>query len=350
MPSFFTDDEFQALMEDLCSAQDKARLNVLLERLRDDLVEGWHEVGAFGEAPTVLTNSPASVPALKERIREHIKNVFRPAMHWLTLAGVYLVKNSGPVAFLDGVADLLKEVFETSHQLTLAQSLTPYGATSSETDDHVSHTVPALESLVSLYIIGAYLAKRSRFQYISSLFRPNVYRVGQQFGEQEKKTLMAFWPLSVGFGEPERLRYRAGKIDYCVKRVETDLTCLHLFGSATAATAALCQFELCLELNSHMAMPSDDTQDSAGYVARLYPEMYFAFWPSLIAFPLDHIHGLAQTLFSEIRKAKLEIVKLILFDQGLGGFLTKPGSDMVFARFLSGLARDQAIIFCRQNI
>jgi hypothetical protein len=349
LPSFFTDEEFQALMEDLCSAQDRARFNVLLERLRDDLVEGWHEIGAYQESPSLLANPTASILELKERVRENIKNVFRPAMHWLTLAGIYVVKNSGPIPFLDAVADLLKEVFDTSHQLVMARSLTPYETTSRSSDEHVSHTVPALESLVSLHLIGAYLTKRSRFQYMRSLFRPVVYRAGQRLGEQEKKTLMVFWPLRGGCGEPDELQYRAGRINHCTKRIESDLTYLHLFGSVTAATGALCQYELCIELNSHFATPSDDTQESSAYVAKMYPEMYFAFWPSLIAFPLEHIYGLALTLFTEIAKAKRELLNLILLDATLVGFLTKPGSDMIFARFLSGLASNQAQLYMEQN-
>jgi hypothetical protein len=345
LPSFFTDEEFQALMEDLCSAQDGARFNVLVERLRDDLVEGWHAIGAYEESPAVLLNPIESIPRLRERIREHIKNVFRPAMHWLTLVGIYVVKNSGPIVFLDAVADSLKEVFDTSHQLLMARSLTPYGATSPTTDEHMSHTVPALESLVSLYLIGAYLTRRSRFQYLRSLFRSDVYRAGHRTGEQEKKTLMVFWPLGQGCGEPDELRYRAGRINYCAKRIAADSSYLRLFGSVTAATGALCQYELCVELNSHVATPSDDTQESSAYVAKMYPGMDFYFWPSLIAFPLGHIHGLALTLFSEIKKAKSELLKLILFDPALAGFFTRPGADMVFARFLGGLASDQAHLY-----
>jgi hypothetical protein len=349
LPSFFTDDEFQALMEELCSAQDRARFNVLLERLRDDLVEGWHEVGAYEDSPAAVINPVEFLPKLKEKIREHIKNVFRPAIHWLTLAGVYVVKNTGPIGFLDAVCDLLKEVFDLSHQLLMARSLTPYGATSQTTDEHVSHTVPALESLVALYVVGAYLTKRGRFQYLRSLFRADVYRAGPRTGEQEKKTLMVFWPLGEGCGEPDELRYRGGRISHCVKRIEADSSYLRLFGSATAATGSLCQYELCVELNSHVAAPNDDTQESSAYVAQTYPEISFYFWPGLIAFPLGNIQVLALTLFSEIKKAKSELLKLILFDPVLAGFLIKPGSDMVFARFLGGLASDQANLFMQMR-
>jgi len=345
LPSFFTDEEFQALMEDLCSTEDLAKFNVLLERLRDDLVEGWHQLEAYEDWPATLTSPTVSVPTLREKVREHIKNVFRPAMHWLTLAGVSIVKNSGPIAFLDAVADLLKEVFDTSHELRMLRMLVIDRATSQAADEHVSHTVPALESLVSLHLIGAYLTKRGRFQYLRSLFRPNVYRIGHRTDEPEEKTLMVFWPLGTGFGEPDGLHYRAGRINHCTNRINTDLSYLHLFGSATAATGALCQYELCLELNSHLATSGKDTKESAAYVAAAYPAMYFAFWPCLIAFPLENIFGLALELFIEIKKGKPQLLNLILFDPALASYLTRPGSDMVFARFLSGLARDQAQLY-----
>jgi hypothetical protein len=70
--------------------------------------------------------------------------------------------------------------------------------------------------------------------------------------------------------------------------------------------------------------------------------MYFTFWPSLIAFSLEHIFTLALELFTEIKRRKPQLLNLILFDPALATFLTRAGSDVVFARFLSGLARDQA--------
>jgi hypothetical protein len=121
-------------------------------------VEGWHAVGGYEQA----SFSPAdTVPLSKEKIQEHIKNVFRPGIHWLTLAGMYVVKNSGPRGFLGAVVSLLKEIFETSQKLLQLRMLTPYGVSVSNADEHTSYTVPALESLTSLHLIGAYVAKRS---------------------------------------------------------------------------------------------------------------------------------------------------------------------------------------------
>src|ERR1700730_18666101 len=53
LPSVFTDDEFQALIEDVCITRDESRFKVLLERLRDDTVEGWYGIGAYDNPFTV---------------------------------------------------------------------------------------------------------------------------------------------------------------------------------------------------------------------------------------------------------------------------------------------------------
>ena len=222
LPSYFTDEEFQALMEDLCSTQNEAKFKVLLERLRDDLVEGWHNIGAYEGPPASVANPADSISLSKEKIQEHVKNVFRPAMHWLTVAGMYVVKNSGPVPFLNAVADLLKEVFETSRRLVPLSVFAPYGATVGSAEDHVSHTVPALESLTSLHLIGAYVAKRSRLEYLASLLRPDVYRAALSTAGQGEKLPMAFWPLGMGQGEPDEIQLRAGRINFCLARVKTD--------------------------------------------------------------------------------------------------------------------------------
>jgi hypothetical protein len=347
LPNVFTDKEFLALMEDLCGGQNLARFNLLLERLRDDLVEGWQEIISYEDRQDLLADPTATFTGGVEKAREHIKNVFRPAMHWLTLAGICIVKNNGPVSFLDAVGDLLKEVFDVSHRLAGVPFVTRSGRLSATTEEHYSHTVPALESLCTLHIIGAYLTKRGRFQYLRSLFRIDVFTSPSSAYNRSERTLLVFWPLWRNQGEPKELAVRGGNISYCAKKIETDSTYRQLFGSEKAAILALCQYELCLELNSFVATPNDDTRESHDYVSKMYPDISFVFYPGLIAFPLEYIADLAFTLFKEIRTGKTPLLDLILFDPALVGFLKKRGADMlradmVFAKFLNGLAADAA--------
>jgi hypothetical protein len=346
LPSYFNDDEFQAVVEDLCSTKDESKFKVLLERLRDELVEGWHLVGGYEEASFSPSNT---VPLPKEKIQEHIRNVFRPNMHWLTLAGMYVVKNSGPCSFLEAVVSLLKEIFETSQKLLRLRMLTPYGVSVTNANEHTSYTVPALESLTSLHLIGAYVAKRGRFEYFRSLLGPDVHRTSLQETSEELRLPMAFWPLGMNQGEPSELKSRAGRIDFCVSRVKADSVFLKLFGSLSATTAALCQYEFCLELNSYMTVPGEGTAESATYVEKVYPGFAFYFWPSLIAFPLEHIFGLAVALFEEIRRSKPHLLKKILFDDSLAIFLTKPGGDVAFLACLRSLASDQGGLYIEQR-
>jgi hypothetical protein len=333
----------------LSATQNDAKFKILLERLRDDLVEGWHSISGYESRLQPVEISSDNTPLTTEKISQHIKNVFRPAIHWLTLAGIQVIKNSGPISFLGAVADLLKEVFNSSHRLLGLRSLVPYGATVSTVEGHISHTVSALESLASLHLFGAYVAKRARFEYLRTLFRADVHPATMSSASGDKKPPMAFWPLGMGQGEPNDLKFRAGRINFCVARVKSDSAYLKMFGTAVAATEAICQYEFCLEMNSYMAFTQTETNKSADYIQKMYPDMNFYSWPSLIAFPLEYVNSLASALLQEIRQGKPKLLKLILFDPALAEFLTKPGGDTFFLEFLNSLAHEQASLFMEQR-
>lgn len=339
IPTVFTDQEFEALIEELCSSQDKTRFSLLLERLRDDLVEGWHKISAYEDSATYFINSDASSESYPDKVREHIKNVFRPAMHWLTLSGLLVVKSAGPTDFLNTVVDLLKEVFDTSHTLFMLRTMTPYGVTSDADDKHISHTVPAVESMVSSHLIGAYIAKRRRFEYLKSLFRADV-QAEDMYGERYKPRPVAFWPITVQRGEHSDLRTTQGRLTYCLRRIGSDSAYMRLFGSISVATVELCRYEFCLELNSFLAVAKDNSPESVAYAEEFHPNIDFRFFPGLFACPLDCIHELAVMIFSGIKKQKREFINLLVFDPTFTAFLVKD-SGILFARFLKGLAADQ---------
>jgi hypothetical protein len=345
LPSAYTDEEFQALMEDLCSRKDEARFKVLLERLRDDTVEGWHSFGAYEiDYSTFVT----AVPETVQKIRDHIKNIFRPAIHLLTLAGLYTVKNSGPISFLNDVVDLLQEIFETMHQLQTPKAVVAQGQRSRTTEEHISHTVPALESLISLHLIGAYIAKRIRFEYLRSLFRAEVHSTGWDLSRSWKKRPMVFWPMSFVFGEPSELDNYGGRIELCANRVATDSAYHKLLGTEKSTIDALCQYEFCLELNSFIAFPQL-SPETGNTVKQMYPDLSFEFRPDFLAFPLVPVHGLAEALFREVKQGKPQLMQLIVFDKGLVPSLVKPGALAVFAEFLDAIARDHGQVFLNQR-
>ncbi len=357
LPAYVTDEEFRALLEQLCTTQDTRRFRLLLEGLRDDLVEGWHIIGGYDEASVGLTASVDSFQSLKEQIADHKKNVFLPAIKRLTSAGLLVVKNDGPKSFLESVTDLLKETFESCHRLKMLRHLADVERVSAnyfrnsgqKPREHLGHTVPALESLIALHLIGAYVCKRRQFQYLSALFRADVHRSGQNFLERPKKQPMAFGPLSSEWGEPEGLRHRGGRINLCASRVEAESAYLKLFGSRTVAIETLCQYEFCLEFNSYLSVKNDVTADSTAYVEKQYPDLNFNFRACLIAFPFEPFMNLALGVYKEIRQRKRDLLKLILFDEALAGFLATEGGDRIFTNFLKGLVHDQTELFLQLN-
>ena len=344
IPSVFTDQEFEALMEEVCGSQDKARFSVLLERLRDDLVEGWHRISAYDDSTTHFIDSAGSSAGYPVKVREHIKNVFRPTMHWLTLAGLSVVKNAGPIDFLDMVVDLLKEVYDTSHSLLILRAISNHGVTSATDEQHTSHTVPAVESLISTHLIGAYIAKRDRFAYLKSLLRPDV-QAEDRYGGLFTPRPLAFWPLTLQYGEHNDLRTTYGRLAYCLRRIDSDSAYLRLFGSVSAATVELCRYEFCLELNSYLAVSKDESPESVAYTQQFYPSMDFAFRPGFLIYGLESIHRLALRIFSDIKKKKRDFINLLVFDPSFTGYLTKDGGDVVFLGFLKTLVGEQGRLY-----
>ena len=333
VPRSNTDEEFKALIESICISQDRPRFRVLLEGLRDDLVDGWHSIGAFG--PEDLPAIQSALPERTAQVRDHKTNVFLPAMQKLTSTAIYLIKNSGPADLMGTTVRLLEEVYSTADQIPGLRWLGPRGLLPSTSTEHLSHTIPALETLISLHLIGAYATKRSRFEYLTPILRATVHEAGRD-SARERIRPIAFWPLACRWGEPAILQRRGGRISLCAERAKLDPALLKLFGSEAAATAALCQYELLLELNSTLAVASNITPDSVAFMKKLYPTIDFQFGPDLIAFPLEGVSSLAVELLAAMKQKDLDALKPILFDSNLATFLAKDNGT-VFLKLLGGL-------------
>jgi hypothetical protein len=338
VPVASSDEEFKALIESLCVSGDRRRFGIVLERLRDDLVEGWHSIGAFGPEndPNLVSST---LPERVSRVRDHKTNVFIPAIQRLVAAAIYVVKNAGPVDFVGMVMQLLDEIYESAGRLSNLLWLSPRGLMSASSTEHVSHTVPALESLIALHLIGAYIAKRRRFEYLRTLLRMVVRPVGVDGGTPTAHP-MAFWPLRSGWGEPQALRFRDGRIKVCAERVKGDPALIKTFGSETAATEALCEYEFLLELNSYLAVDTENTSETVAFMKKHYPNIDFSFWASLVAFPLENVAQLAMKLLAAVNERNVAVLKEVLFEEHLAPFLVKDGNE-IFLKLLRQLDNDR---------
>lgn len=332
IPAFTTDAEFSALIEGICLNGDAKRLGVLLEHLRDDVIEGWHRVGAFGNAAAVFTSGQQT---FEQKAAEYRDAVFRPAMARLTVLGMLLVKNNAGTSLLVPVTSLIREVFDASHDMMELRRVA--AGKSTDPKDHLSHTLPALECLIAMHLIGAYVLKRRRFPFFYVLLQPTVFISGKYLpSEQEKQEPLAFWPLQGG-GAPGILRTTAGRIDLCLNRIRTDGTLLNLFGSDNAALTSLLEYDFCLEFISYLAVDEKNAPDTAAAMRRLHPETLFTFHPSFLAFPLSHLDKLVSLLWDEVSSCEHNAITQLVPDVEVLRILQdRPGLDTVL-RFLQGV-------------
>lgn len=341
VPEYSNDEEFKSLIEALCANDDSRKFGLVLERLRDDLIEGWHTGGLLG--PTDLSSGPTlTLPEIQTRAAKHIADVFRPAMQRLTAAGLYVVKAHGSVEFLDAVLALLEEIYTTTDQLSLLRLITPRGTRSKDHTAHASHTVPALEALIALQTLGAYVVKRRRFEYMRKLLRRCVRPAGMEGTATSLLKPLAFWPLVGGWGEPEALAHRRGRIDLCSERIAVDPAALTLFGSTPAAKKALCEYEFILELNSYLAF-TDSVPEIAAWAKKGYGDIDFRFWDSLIAHPLENVMGIASLVLSWLDHGKSDEIKKVLFDDSFALLFLNAGSKP-FGAFLIELEKNRSAL------
>jgi hypothetical protein len=340
VPSFSTDEEFRVLIESLCISGDQARFAVLLEGLRDDLIEAWHSIDAFDRDPDIA-EIQMSVAQHIARVRDHKTNVFMPAMQRLTSAATYVVKNSGPPEFLAVTIDLLQEVYGTADRLRSSYLcwLGPRGLMAASTAEHLTHTVPALESLVSLHLIGAFVVKRKRLEYFPVLLRRVVWAAGGERRPDYSQPL-AFWPLERGWGEPANLTFRGNRIKLCAERAQNDPALRKLFGSGQSMIEALCQYELLLEFNSYLAVDEKATPESVSNMKKWHPEINFNFWADFIAFPIENITGTALQVLTEIKRKDSAFLEQLLFNQNLVPLLLDSG-EVRFAKLLRQIGDDK---------
>jgi hypothetical protein len=284
-----------------------------------------------------------------QKLNDHYQAVFRPAMRWLTLAGIFTVKNAGPKSFLEMVSNLIREAFEVSHRLLALHSITVYGFNSRREEEHFSHISPAIDAVTASHVIGAYIAKRRRFEYFISLTHHEVHSASWQRTEA-KKYMLSFWPIELraGFGEPKLLTDWGGRIRYCNHQVRLDPLVGSLFGAEVDTIRALCDYEFCLELNSFFSLPAHSGPIGAA-VEKAHPNIAFSFTPLFLAFNLENVRELAVSVFENVKQRRLEALRDFFWQQSTVPMLVSPEGFKLFGRFLDALTGEQTQWFAQNG-
>jgi len=168
-----------------------------------------------------------------------------------------------------------------------------------------------------------------------------VHRSSWQ-GEDVPLFVLALWPvdLNSGFGESALLRESGGRIKYCVRQARLDPLIASLFGSELAAVRSMCEYELCLELNSWIPTPTNDAV-LGSQLSKLDPKVNFYFDPAFYAYSLDNLGALANRLYSEAKSRSLKLLKEIVWESFVSNALMSDAGRNLLGEFFNGLIDEQ---------
>jgi hypothetical protein len=332
-----SDADFETYIKNLITAQNGNEFSILIEDLREQTVDCWN-----GE----WSNSPE---ALRQRVGE-VKSRFLPALHKLTLLGVLLIKYAQRPWFTR-IAHTLEQIFRVSNKLgTLsAFSYIPQnGPESKSLDDHLSHTVPALEALLSTYVIGAYAVTREYGLVDVMAFFPRVVSLaaGPYRSDQSIKKPMLFWPIEFGWGYPNDFRY-----NLAIQRYGGSERINNLFGGAEGMKSALLQLDCYIEWNSFLCVEPPVVKEIREYLEEFCKGITFGNYPHFIFEKTNYIAPIVQTLWDLAGSPATHHASGLTLDTNIGQRLVNMGPQKrreLFSDFVL-YAQQQRATYCRQK-
>jgi len=279
------DENFRLYVQDIIISCDQPRFDILIELLRDLLVEGWYRLDAYSAGPI------ASLETLAVDVLKHKKDYFSPAMRRLVEVGFLLIKHNVSVNWFLLVRDLLVEVFGTAGSL---RRLKPFETTTipaNQFEQYAGEAIPALEALIGARTVAVYAIKRKRFEYLAPLLKQYV----PTFGAPKKilKPLL-FWPLRVRLEMPE------GLISLCWER-RVQQAWSQYFGNQDDFIKAACQLEFVVEMNSYLSL-GHAGENARQWFNKHRPDVSLAYGPDLWRYSLSLIVPLAEEVHEALQR------------------------------------------------
>ncbi len=278
-----SDEEFESYVEHLLANPNANHISILIEKLREKTIDVW-DVELEGRDRL----TPQDILRIKEA-------EFIPAIRRLTFLGLLLIKFSAPREWFSKVTDLLLLIFNASHELSRITVDVVRSGSAASLDEHASHTVPALESLLSAYLLAGYeLSRRGSNAYTGSLLNRVVGFVGDPHENWGQKLYM-FWPVTSGWGVPNLRRdqivvERYGKAD----RIE------RLSGGKNGMKAAVLQVDCLVDWHSFLSFPESEEPETIQYYQQSLPNVGTDFHPNYIFERFNLLLPLVNQLWSAI--------------------------------------------------
>ncbi|WP_353071411.1 hypothetical protein [Tunturiibacter gelidiferens] len=257
---------FRRFVEELIVENDGPRFRMLLEIIREALIEGWDRLDLLSGS------KPQSEEAAEIEI--FFRDQFLPSLRSLVVLGLLLIKYGCDFEWLNLSVDVLLETFETSKNL---QPLKAVAIARESTS--LQWWRPGFEVFLGFRCLAAYAVARNRLAYLGALL-PRFAERMDFHGRQELSTPMLFWPIPSVFEKGELDKGRS--TFYWQERISSSWG--HYFGNYDRFINASCQLEFIIEFNSflgvnaiHNAVLKRWLEQNAAKRSFLYNPDFFAY-------------------------------------------------------------------------
>ncbi len=277
--------DFQRFVEELITGNEYRRFSILLELVRESLVEGWDNLRMRG-------------PGLPPNPREYVTQVngffrdeFLPSLQSVVVIGLLVVKYDFETSWLQSVVEMLLEAFESSRGLQRLKA-----AHVINEPDSLPWWRPAFEIYVALRCVAAYALRRNRPRFLGVILPRLVARLTID-DRPTKKTPFLFWPLPNDMFPNSELNDGRSTF-YWKERVSTAWG--KYFHTYENFLGPACELELLLELNSYLGAGAVNDPKIKQWLEVNTKGISFVYNPDLFAYDLHWATPMAERLYDLI--------------------------------------------------
>lgn len=175
--------EFRRFAEELIARSEKARFLMLVELMRESLVEGWarHDIARAG--------FPQDLQQYGSQLDGFFRDEFLPSIQSIVAIGILIIKYDFQTEWLQSIINVLLEAFEESRNLQRLKS-----AYLAEQAKSLQWWRPGFELYVAIKTIAVFAVLRDKPRFLPMILQRLVVPLSID-NYNHLKTPVLFWPL-----------------------------------------------------------------------------------------------------------------------------------------------------------
>lgn len=322
-----SDQDFESYFEQILADNNAIQFNILIERIRDNTVQVWE-------------NKIEEEILSQDKIKEIKENIFLPNLKRLVQIGMLIIKFSASEILFTKVADLLIDIFNVSNLLFrhIPTEIKNFRPTALE--DHNTHTVPAVESILAAYLLMGFEIIRKKQLIYSKSFFPRVVEYEYPSFNKKVEVFYLFFPYF--YYHPNRYRELLA-----LERYGIGGYIQHLIGNREKVNEMMLQADCFVDWLSFLGIPELNKRkageiETISYFEGDFPDISVTFRPSYIYYPLHKVNPLISQMLNAINNNNHNFLTL---DNNLANVLSKIDIERrkkLLGRFVLYMQEEQA--------